>query len=115
MEASLADCEEEMKSKSDNGLIGAALIGVGCALTAVGIAMVIPACTNWSLSLLEQAVRKSREGISSGVESAASLAGQMSGLAQRKFEDASKVARERTAKAASAVESAARHVREYAS
>lgn len=104
-----------MKSKSNNGLIGAALIGIGCGLTAVGIAMVIPACTSWSLGFVEQAVRKGKEGISSGVETAASLAGQMSGKAQKRFEEASKIARERTARAAGAVESAARHVREHAS
>ena len=104
-----------MRKNSRNGLIGAALIGVGCGLTAVGIAMVIPACTNWSLGLVEQASRKCREGVSSGVETAASLAGQITGMAQRKFGEASKTARERTAKAAAAVETAARRVREHAS
>jgi hypothetical protein len=104
-----------MKSSTNNGLIGAGLIGLGCGLAAVGMAMVIPACTNWSLDLMGQAVKKGKEGISSGVESAASLAGQMSGMAQRKFDEASKTARGKTAQAAEAVESAARHVREYAS
>ncbi len=104
-----------MKSNTNNGLVGAALIGLGCGLTAVGIALVIPACTNWSLGLIEQAMKKGKEGISSGVGSAASLAGQISGMAQKKFDEASKTARDRTAKAAEAVETAARHVREYAS
>lgn len=101
--------------RSNNGLIGAGLIGLGCGLAAVGIAMVIPACTNWSLGLMEQAVRRGREGISSGVENAAALAGQISGKAQKKFDEASKTARGTTARAAGAVENAARHVREYAS
>ena len=104
-----------MKNSTNNGLIGAALIGLGCGLTAVGIALVIPACTNWSLGLVEQAMKKGKEGLSSGVEGAASLAGQISGIAQKKFDQASKTARGKTAKAAEAVESAARHVREYAS
>ncbi len=104
-----------MKNNSNNGLIGAALIGLGCGLTAVGIALVIPACTNWSLGLMEQAIKKGREGLSSGVETAASLAGQISGMAHRKFGDASKSAREKTAQAAGAVETAARRVREHAS
>jgi|GEM_PF-1487699 len=104
-----------MDNSSKSGLLGAALIGVGCGLTMVGLALVIPACTNWSLGLMEQAVRKGKEGISSGVETAASLAGQVTGMAQKKFEEASKTARQRTAKAAGVVETAARHVREHAS
>jgi hypothetical protein len=98
---------------SGNGFLGAALIGVGLGLTAVGIAMVVPACTNWSLGLLDEAVRRSRDTINSGVETAASLAGNLSGVAQRKFAEASKTARHHTAKAAGAVENAARQVREY--
>jgi len=104
-----------MESISNKGLIGAGLIGLGCGLAAVGIAMVIPAWTNWSLGLMEQAMKKGKEGLNSGVETAASLAGQLKGMAQKKFDEASTTARGKTAKAAEAVENAARHVREYAS
>ncbi len=104
-----------MTSNTSNGWVGAALIGVGCGLTAVGIAMVIPACTNWSLALMDEVVRRGKEGINSGVESAANLAGQIHGIAHKKFDEASKTARGKTAKAAEAVENAARSVREYAS
>jgi len=104
-----------MRENSRNGLIGALLIGVGCGLTAVGFAMVIPACANWSLGMMEETVRRGREALSSGVENAASLAGHLSGKAHRKFGEASKTARETTAKAAGAVETAARRVREHAS
>lgn len=99
--------------KSGNGVLGSVLIGVGVGLTIVGVAMVIPACTNWALSAMDETVRRGRETINTGVESAASLAGNLSGVAQRKFTEASRVARERAAKAAGAVESAARHIREY--
>jgi hypothetical protein len=104
-----------MRDNSRNGLIGAALIGVGCGLAAVGFALVIPACTNWSLGLVDEVVKRGREGLSSGVETAASLAGQLTGVAHRKFGEASKTAKEKTAKAAGAVETAARRVRETAS
>ena len=104
-----------MKDNSRNGLIGIALIGLGCGLTAVGIALVIPVCTNWSLGLMESAVKKGTEGLSSSVESAACIAGQITGMAQRRFGEASKTAREKTARAAAAVENAARRVREQAS
>lgn len=104
-----------MDNSSKSGLIGAALIGLGCGLTVVGIAMVVPACTNWSLGVMEEAVRRGKEGLSSGVETAASLAGHVKGRAQKKFDEASKTAREKAAKAAGVVENAARHVREQAS
>ena len=104
-----------MKGDSRNGMIGAALIGIGCGLTAVGVAMVIPIWTKWSLGVVQEATKKWRETVSSGVETAASFAGQVTGRAQRKFGEASKTARERTAKAAGAVETAARRVREYTS
>jgi hypothetical protein len=100
-----------MTGSSKSGIIGAGLIGLGCALTAVGIALVIPACTNWSLSLMDQTFKKGREGF----ESAASLLGEFAGRAQHRFDDAAKAARSGTAKAAGAVETAARRVREYTS
>lgn len=99
---------------SSNGYLGAVLIGVGIGVAAIGFAMVIPACTNWSLGLVDEAVRRGRDTINSGVETAASLAGNLSGAAQRKFTEASKVAKESTVKAAGVVENAARQVREYA-
>jgi hypothetical protein len=100
---------------SGNGLLGAALIGVGLGLTAIGVALVIPACTNWSLGVLDEAVRRGRDTLHSGVETAATVAGTISAAAQKKYTEASKTARDRTAKAAGVVEKAARHVREQAS
>ncbi len=104
-----------MEEESKNGLLGAALIGVGVGLAAVGIAMVIPACTRWSLGLMDEVVRRGRDTIHSSVGTAADIAGSVSGHAQRKFAHASKTAREGTAKAAGMVETAARRVRENAS
>ena len=104
-----------MEKDSKNGLIGAALIGVGFGLTAVGIAMVVPACTNWTLGLFDETVRRGHETLHTSIGTAASLAGNLSGVAQRKFAEASKTARQSTAKAAGVVETAARNLREYAS
>jgi len=100
-----------MRSTSKNGVIGAVLIGVGCGLTAAGLVLVIPACANWSLSLTEQAWRRGRES----VESAAASLGEFAGRTQHRFEEAAKSAKSTTSKAAGAVETAARHVREYTS
>jgi hypothetical protein len=97
-----------------NGVWGAVLIGAGIGLAVVGVSMLVPTCANWAMDSFDEAVRRGRDTLNTGVESAASLAGNISGVAQRKFSEASKVARERTAKAAGAVENAARHVREYA-
>jgi hypothetical protein len=77
----------------------------------MGVALVIPACTNWTLDFIEQAFHKSREG----AESAAGLLGGIAGKAHHHFGEARKTAKATTAKAASAVETAARQVREYAS
>jgi hypothetical protein len=100
-----------MRHNSKSGILGATLIGLGCGLTAMGVALVIPACTNWTVDFLEQVFRKSREG----AENAAGLLGGIAGKAQHHFGEAAKTAKATTAKAASAVESAARQVREYAS
>lgn len=101
-------------NKTNNGIVGAALIGIGCGLTAIGIAMVIPACTNWTLGVMDEAIRRGKENLSSGVDTAASLAGQLAGKAQQRFAEATKTTKGATVKAAEAVESAARQVREFA-
>ena len=100
-----------MQKTNNSGLIGAALIGVGCGLTALGIALVIPACANWSLSFAEQALKKGKEGASN----VAGTLGEIAGKAQHHFGEAAKTAKTHTAKAAGVVETAARSVREYAS
>ena len=100
-----------MTTKSNNGLIGAILIGAGVGLTAAGLALVIPACMNWSAGLMDQAVRRAREGVGN----AASSIGEFAGHAQARFGEAAKTAKATTAKAAGVVENAAKQVREYAS
>ena len=101
----------QMKKNSNQGLLGAVFIGLGCGLAAVGIALVVPACANWSLSLADRAVRRGREAIGEAADTLAEFAGS----ASQHFDTASKAAKAGTVKAASAVEQAARQVREYAS
>lgn len=100
-----------MRRTSNAGLIGAALIGVGCGLTALGVALVIPACASWSMGFAEQALKRGRDGVSN----AAGALGDIAGRAQHHFGEAAKTARHHTAKAAGVVETAARSVKEYAS
>lgn len=98
-----------MEKNSKSGMVGAILIGVGCGLAAAGLCLVIPAAANWSLRRAEEAFQKGREH----VEGAAAIFGEVAGRAQQRFGEAAKTARQTTSKAASAVETAARHVKEF--
>jgi hypothetical protein len=98
-----------MERDSRSGVIGAILIGVGCGFTAAGLAIVVPVCANWSVRRAQEAIRKSRER----VEDAAAAFGDVAGRAQQRFGEAAKAARHKTSKAAGAVETAARRVREF--
>jgi hypothetical protein len=77
----------------------------------MGIALVIPACSTWTLGFLEQALRKGREGAGNAAE----IIGDLSGRAHHHFAEATKTAKATTSKAAGAVENAARQVRQYTS
>lgn len=100
---------------SNSGLAGAVLIGLGLGVTAVGVALLVPAFTDWSMNTLERAVQKGRDNLTASTEAAANFAGQIASRAQQRFAEAAKTAKQTTAKAASAVEGAARSVREYTS
>jgi len=100
-----------MRNKSNAGVLGAALIGVGFGLTALGVALVVPAWTDWSFGLLDRAIRRSRDSVGA----AADTLGDLAGRAQYQFSKAAESTKATTAKAAGAVENAARTVREYAS
>ncbi len=100
-----------MAQKSNQGILGALCIGLGFGLAAVGVALVVPACTDWSLSVADRALRRGREALGSAAETFAEVAG----TASQHFDTAAKAAKVGTAKAAGVVESAARQVREYAS
>jgi hypothetical protein len=85
-----------MDNNSKASLIGFGLIGVGCGLTAIGVALVIPACVSLSRGWLETAFRKGKEGVISSVESAAATMGEFAGKAQSKFDEAARAARKHT-------------------
>jgi hypothetical protein len=98
-----------MKKNSNSGIVGAALIGLGFGLTAIGIAMVIPAGVGWASELLDTAVKRGREGAGTAAE----VLGDMAGKATHHFGAATKSAKAATSKAAGVVEGAARQVREF--
>ncbi len=100
-----------MRQNSNAGIIGASLIGLGCGLTAIGIALVIPACASWSAGFLDQAVKRGRESAGAAAE----VFGEVAGKAHHHFNEAHKVTKATAAKAAGVVEDFAHQVREYAS
>lgn len=104
-----------MERISNSGLVGAGLIGLGLGIAAVGVALIVPAFTDWSMNALERAVQKGRENLAASTEAAANFAGQIASRAQQTFSEAARTAKQTTAKAAGAVEGAARSIREYTS
>ena len=100
-----------MKSQSNNGVIGAVMIGAGIGLATAGLMLVVPVCMDWSAGLFDQAIRRGRESVGN----AAAAVGDFAGHAQTRFGEAAKTARGHASRAAGAVETAARHVREYTS
>ncbi|MBV9760334.1 MAG: hypothetical protein JO340_07220 [Acidobacteriaceae bacterium] len=98
-----------MARNSRSGVLGAVLIGVGCGLATAGAMLLVPVITDWWLCSADWAIKRGRKH----VENAASALGDVAGRAQQRFGDAAKTARGATSKAAGAVETAARYVREY--
>jgi hypothetical protein len=101
-----------MDTKSKNGIIGLALVGIGFGLASAGVLLVIPVCTSWSRSKLQDAFTKGKEGLISGFERATDALGDVAAKAQQPLSDAAKAAKHTTSIAAGAIESAAHYVKE---
>jgi hypothetical protein len=90
-----------VEKQSRNGVWGVILIGLGAGLTAAGLALVVPVCTTWSRSKLREAYRKGVDAL-----------GDVASKAQQPLGEAAKAAKQTTAIAAGAIESAAHYIRE---
>jgi hypothetical protein len=101
-----------MDKSTKNGVLGVILLGVGVGLAVAGVTLAVPVCVAWSSSKLGEAYRKGKEGVLSGIESAADTLGEVASRAQQPLSEAAKMARQTTAIAAGAVESAAHYVKE---
>ncbi|MBV9085616.1 MAG: hypothetical protein JOZ62_23320 [Acidobacteriaceae bacterium] len=104
-----------MDRQSKNGYIGVTLIGLGAALTGVGFAMIAPVCVAWSRNRLREAYETGRKRVLSGLETAAGTLGDVAEKVQPQLTEAAKAARQGTAIAAGAIESAAHYVKERVS
>lgn len=101
-----------MHKNTRNSLIGFALLGVGGGIAAVGIAMLVPAWSDWWFTWTDEAVQRGKDTFASGLGAAAEAMGEAAGRAQQKFSEFAEAARPGVAKAAETVEKAARRVRE---
>jgi hypothetical protein len=98
--------------QTKNGVLGIVFLGLGVGLAVAGITLAVPVCASWSRSKLSEAYRKGKEGVLSGLESAADTLGDVAAKAQQPLSEAAKAARQTTAIAAGAIESAAHYVKE---
>jgi hypothetical protein len=95
-----------------NGVLGLILVGLGAGLTAAGLALVVPVCATWSRSKLRDVYRKGKAGVMAGLETATDALGEMANKAQQPLGEAAKAAKQTTAIAAGAIESAAHYIKE---
>ena len=101
-----------MESKVKNSMIGLTMMGIGAGLAAAGVYLVVPVCVAWSRDRLRGVYEKGRDGMISGIGSAAETLGEVANKAQHPLSEAAKAAKQTTAIAAGAIESAAHYVRE---
>lgn len=101
-----------MDKKSNNGAIGVALVGVGAGLAAAGVALLAPICVSWSRKQLASAFERGKEGMRSGFETVSDKLTDVASRAQHPLGEAAKAAKQGTAIAAGAIESAAHYVKE---
>jgi hypothetical protein len=98
--------------QSRNGVLGLVLIGLGTAVAATGVVLVVPVCTNWSRSKVRKAYERGRKNVISGLENTIERLGEVANKMQEPMGEAAKAAKRSTAVAAGAVESAAHYVKE---
>jgi len=103
-----------MQKPSKNTVIGFSLLALGAGLSVAGIAVLAPVCYAWSRATAENAYRKGKENVLTGIDEAATRLKDVAEKAQGSLGDVAKVARHTTAVGAGAVEAAARYVRERA-
>ncbi len=101
-----------MEKQAKNGVYGLILLGLGAGMAAAGVALMVPVCTSWSRSKALQAYNKGKQGVLSGLESAADRLSEVASRAQQPLGEAAKAAKQTTAIAAGAIESAAHYIKE---
>jgi hypothetical protein len=101
-----------MDKKTNNGVIGLALLGAGAGLAAAGVALLTPVCVSWSRKQFSNVFERGKETVRSGFESVSDKLTDVASRAQHPLGEAAKAAKQGTAIAAGAIESAAHYVKE---
>ena len=101
-----------MDKQAKSGVAGLILIGLGASLAAAGVALIVPVCASWSRNRFHRAYETGRKRVLAGFDSAVEALNQVADKAQQPLGEAAKAARQTTAIAAGAIESAAHYVKE---
>ena len=101
-----------MEKQSRNGVYGLVLLGLGAGIAAAGVALMVPVCTSWSRAKALHVYNKGKDGVLSGIGSAADRLSDMASRAQQPLGEAAKAVKQTTAIAAGAIETAAHYIKE---
>lgn len=101
-----------MDKKETNGVVGLALVGAGVGLAAAGVALLTPVCVSWTRKQFQNAFERGRDGVLSSFETVTDKLTEVANRAQTPLGEAAKAAKQGTAIAAGAIESAAHYVKE---
>ena len=104
-----------MESKTNNGVLGVVLLGVGAGIAAAGAVLLTPICASWSRKQLTAAYSKGKDGLLAGFELATTKLTEVASRAEHPLGRAAAAAKQTTGIAAGAIESAAHYVREQVS
>jgi hypothetical protein len=101
-----------MQKPSKEAVVGFSLVAIGAGLATAGFAVLAPICFSWSRNIAREAYRRGRESMLAGFDEATNRLKDVAEKAQGPLSEAAKAARQTTAIAAGAVETAAHYVRE---
>ena len=101
-----------MDKRTKNGLVGLGMLALGTGLAAAGVVLVAPVCVAYSKQKLKGAYEKGKAGLLNGIESAAGALQVAADKADGPLSDAARAAKQGTAIAAGAIETAAHYIKE---
>jgi len=104
--------EEVMEKQTKNAVYGLILLGLGVGAAVAGMVLVVPSCASWSRSKALDMYNKGKENVLAGLNSAADRLSEVASKAQQPLGDAAKAAKQTTAIAAGAIETAAHYIKE---
>jgi hypothetical protein len=101
-----------MERPSKNAVVGFSMLAAGAGLLAAGAVVLAPVCFSWSRNIARNAYEKGRQSVLAGIDGATARLKDVAEKTQGPLSDAAKAARQTTAIAAGAVETAAHYIKE---